>query len=71
MHLRDKQEDGLRLRNMKNKIDEIERCVLDLNELGNGVPVIEKNVRSILSFVQVLKFGICDVAEINNPERSE
>jgi len=64
-----KQEEGGRLSEMKKKIEEIERLVLDLKELGKGVPVIEKNARSILSFVYVLKLGISDVAEITDKDR--
>ena len=62
-------QDWGRLREMREKIEEIERLVLDLKELGKGMPVIEKNVRSIQSFIYVLKFGISDVAEITNIER--
>ncbi len=49
---------------MKQKIEEIERLVLELKALGKGVPVVEKNVTGLLSFTYVLKFGISDVAEI-------
>ena len=63
-----KQEAGERLSEMKKKIEEIERLVLDLRELGQGMPVIEKNARSILSLIYVLKFGISDVAEITDEE---
>ena len=63
-----KQEDVERLREMKEKIEEIERLVLDLKELGKGMPVIEKNTCTILSFVYVLKFVISDVAEIAERE---
>ena len=63
-----KQEEGGRLSEMKKKIEEIERLVLDLKELGQGMPVIEKNACSILSFIYVLKFCISDVAEITDKE---
>jgi hypothetical protein len=63
---KDKKETGGRLGEMKKKIEEIERLVLDLKELGQGMPVIEKNARSILSFIYVLRFGISDVAEITD-----
>ena len=65
---RQKQEGGGRLGEMKKKIEEVERLVLDLKELGQGMPVIEKNARSILSFIYGLKFGISDVAEITDEE---
>ncbi|MBW2039921.1 MAG: hypothetical protein JRI46_10110 [Deltaproteobacteria bacterium] len=48
---------------MKKKIEEIERLVLELKVLGKGMPVVNKNVRAILSFIYVLKFGILDIAE--------
>jgi hypothetical protein len=51
---------------MSEKIEEIERLVLDLKELGEEMPVIEKNARAILSFIHVLRFGISDVAEITD-----
>jgi len=53
---------------MKKKIDEIERLVLDLQTLGRGAPVLEKNARCILGFVNVLKYGISDIAEITDTQ---
>ncbi len=52
------------LKDMKQRIDEIERLVLELRDLGNGIPVIEKNARIILSVTHVLRFGIVDPADI-------
>ena len=52
------------LKEMKQKIEEIERLVFELKELGRGMPVVEKNARSILSFTRVLRFGISDLAEM-------
>ena len=49
---------------MKKKIEEIERLVFELKDLGRGMPVVEKNARSILSFTYVLRFGISDLAEM-------
>ena len=51
------------LNDMKGKIEEIERLVLELRDLGRGMPVVEKNAQSILSFTHVLRFGISDLAE--------
>ena len=63
-------QDWDRLREMSEKIEEIERLVLELKELGKGVPVVEKNVRAILSLTYVLKFCIIpDVAEITDKRR--
>lgn len=53
------------LSEMKKKIDRIEELVHELRALGRNVPVIEQNVYNLLSTVYVLKFGISDVAEIN------
>ena len=49
------------LKDMKARIDEIERLALELKDIGRGLPVIEKNVQCILSFSYVLKFGISDL----------
>ncbi|MCF8039975.1 MAG: hypothetical protein K9K79_11735 [Desulfohalobiaceae bacterium] len=54
-----------RLQDMKQKIDHIERLAHELRNLGQSVPVVEQNVLTLLSTVYVLKFGISDVAEIN------
>ena len=48
---------------MKALIDQLENLLLDLKEKGQGMPVVEKNVRAMLSFVRVLQFGISDLAE--------
>ena len=55
-------------REMKGRVDEIERLALELQELGRGMPVVEKNTRCILSFIHALKFGISDVAELKDIE---
>ena len=52
------------LEDMKQKIEEIDRLVLELKDLGRGMPVVEKNARSILSFTHVLRFGISDLTEV-------
>jgi hypothetical protein len=52
------------LKEMKQKVEEIERLVFELKDLGRGMPVVEKNARSILSFTHVLRFGISDLAEM-------
>jgi len=53
------------LQEMKSKIEQIEKLALELNDLGKGIPVIEKNVDHFLNTVFVLKFGISDIAEID------
>ena len=53
------------IQKMKSKIDEIEKLARELNDLGQGIPVIEKNVETLLNTVFVLKFGISDIAEID------
>jgi len=60
------QDDVAALKEMKKKIDDIERAAQELNELGKGLPVVEKNVRAIASIIHALKFGISDVAEMMN-----
>ncbi len=52
------------LKDMKGKIEEIKRLVLELKDLGTGIPVVEKNAQSILSFTHVLRYGISDLAEV-------
>jgi hypothetical protein len=53
------------LQEMKSKIEQIEKLACELNDLGQGIPVIEKNVQNFLNTVFVLKFGISDIAEID------
>ncbi len=50
---------------MKNRPfgEECLELVLDLKKMGEGIPVVEKNARCLLSFVWALKFGISDVAD--------
>ncbi|MGC1402250.1 MAG: hypothetical protein WA974_04905 [Thermodesulfobacteriota bacterium] len=48
---------------MKEIIDQIERRLLDLKKLGGEMPVVEKNVRAMMSFIHALKFGISDIVE--------
>ena len=52
-----------KLRKMKEKIESIEQEALDLKSLGDGLPVVEKNVQTVLSAVYCLKFGISDVVD--------
>ena len=59
-------DDVATLKEMKKKIDDIEKAAQELNELGKGLPVVEKNVRAIVSITHALKFGISDVAEMMN-----
>ena len=53
------------LRQMKTRIDGIERLARELTELGREVPAVEKNARTILSAVFNLKFGISDLVDID------
>ena len=53
------------LQEMKTKIDQLEKLALELKELGQEVPAVEKNSRDILSATYNLKFGISDIAEID------
>ena len=54
------------LQAMKDRIDGIERLALELKDLGEGVPAIEKNVRSILSLTYALKFGVSDIVDVEH-----
>ena len=54
---------------MKSRIEQLEKAALELNALGGGVPVVEKNTRTILAATRLLKFGISDVAEIETQSR--
>ena len=56
--------DPSNLKEMKATIEQIEQLVHKLKASGDGIPVVEKNARIILSVVNVLKFGISDPAEI-------
>ena len=58
------------LRAMDQKIREIEAAVLELKELGQGLPMVEKNAESIKSFIRALKFGISDLAGVLEREES-
>ena len=53
------------LRQMNARIKQIEDLALELKQLGQDVPVIQKNAEVILSTVYVLKFGISDIVEID------
>jgi hypothetical protein len=56
-----------RLKAMSRKIEEAEEALREVRRLGAGAPVIEKNVWSLLSLTQALRFGICDLAELEGP----
>jgi hypothetical protein len=53
------------LEKMKECIDQIEGHLRALKKLGGEMPVIEKNVLAMMSFVHALKFGISDIAELD------
>ncbi|MCJ7808698.1 MAG: hypothetical protein MUP26_00405 [Desulfobulbaceae bacterium] len=54
------------LKEMNAKIAEIEMRINELRDLGKGLPAVEKNTRSMLNFIYVLKFGISDIFDIEN-----
>ncbi len=56
---------SLLLQKLKSRIEQIEKLSYEMKEIGEGIPVVEKNVQSLLSAVYILKFGISDVAEID------
>lgn len=51
------------LEKMKECIDQIEASLLALKKLGGEMPVVEKNVRAMMSFIYALKFGVSDMVE--------
>ena len=57
-------EEKTRLQEMKRKIQEIDKMLHELKEMGNSIPVIEKNVRCMLSFTHTLRFGISDMCDL-------
>ena len=56
-----------RLQQMADKIAQIESRAMELRDLGEGIPAVEKNARDILNTVYVLNFGISDIAGIESP----
>jgi hypothetical protein len=60
-----REEDLERLKRMKAEIDAIEQHALALASLGEGVPAIEKNVRSVLSATYILQFDISDIVDVH------
>jgi hypothetical protein len=54
-----------RLRRMNEEIEAIEQHARHLASLGDGLPVVQKNARNLLSAIYVLKFGISDIVEIH------
>ena len=60
-----------KLREMKQRIDSIEQEALHLKKLGDGVPVIEKNVQVLLGAVYCLQFGISDIVECRRSGTSD
>lgn len=53
-----------RFKEMKNRIDRIDQLLAEIKELGQGMPVVDKNVRCMKSFTHALGFGICDLADL-------
>ena len=60
--------DRTALLEMKQIIDQLEGLLTDLNRLGGAMPVIEKNVTAMKSFVAVLQYGISDLVEVVKQE---
>ena len=54
------------LKEMKANIEQIEQLVIKLKESGAGIPMVEKNAMIILSFVDILKYGISDPADLTD-----
>lgn len=58
-------DDKARLAKMKAMIDRLEELTLELKQMGQGIPAIEKNSRNILSAIFILKLGISDIADMD------
>ena len=58
--------ENLNLQAMRDRIEDIEKHTLALQALGAGIPVVEKNVRILMSIVRNLKFGIGDPAALTD-----
>ena len=56
-----KNRDWTGIEEMKKIIDQLEGLLSDLGRLGREMPVIEKNVKAMMSFVAILKYGISDI----------
>lgn len=54
-----------KLKRMNEEIEAIEQHALHLANLGDHLPVVEKNARNILSAVYILKWGISDIVDIH------
>ena len=59
-----KNRDWTGLEEMKKIIDQLDGLLTDLGRLGREMPVIEKNVKAMMSFVAVLKYGISDIPQL-------
>jgi hypothetical protein len=53
---------------MKKIIGQLDELLSDLDRLGGEMPVIEKNVKAMKSFVRVLQYGISDVVKVKKQE---
>ena len=56
-----KKMDWTGLEEMKKIINQVDGLLIDLGRLGREMPVIEKNVKAMASFVAILKYGISDI----------
>jgi len=52
------------LEEIKRIINQLDGLLTDLGRLGREMPVIEKNVKAMMSFVAVLKYGISDIPQL-------
>ena len=62
------EQDLQKLQQMKDSIDQIEEHARHLRLLGEGVPAVVKNARTILSSVHILKQGISDIVDLHNAQ---
>lgn len=58
--------DKTKLQDMRDKIDRIGTLAQELASTGEGLPVVEKNARVILTAIYLLKFGVSDIVELDS-----
>ena len=46
---------------MKGSLKKLETEAMRLKKLGGGIPAIEKNIRPIMTFLDILDFHLCDL----------
>lgn len=53
------------LKEVNSRIDSIEILAREIEDLGSSVPAIAKNARAVLVATYVMRFGVSDLAELD------